>query len=169
MGKRTTLLLLIFSLSFNVAFIGVWIASVFIPQQFLQSSQRNATVPQKSLYQEIGMSEVQWGYIEEGQSEFQDNVESLLTEKKEVRQEIVDLLAKEDVDENEIKAKQEKIFDIEREIQTEVITLFLSEKETLTPAQQKRLFKKLQNEPENLSRGRIEETNKKSQRHKEKR
>ena len=167
MRKRITLLLLIFSLSFNAAFIGVWIASMFIPQKFLQSSQKEKSlsmVSQKSLYQEIGLREDQLKAIEEEQVEFQDNVELLLAEKKEVRREILDLLAKEEVDENAIKAKQEKIFEIEREIQTEVITLFLSEKEMLTPAQQKRLFKKLQKEPEKLSRGRIEKTTTKSQR-----
>ena len=92
------------------------------------------------LHRKIGISREQWRQIEPHLAEFRKATRTICRDLSKKRAEMIDLLAQPQVDSEAIAAKREEILAEQRTMQQLVIDHLLSEKEALTPEQQKTFF-----------------------------
>jgi Spy/CpxP family protein refolding chaperone len=135
--------LIVLSVAFNLAFIGVWAATAVTgsPGRVSQDLDLNAAggiwCP---LHRQLGVSPQQWDQIEPRLQEFRTAAAAICQGVNGKRAEMIGLLAAHEPDRAAIVAKQEEILAGQRSMQDLVIRHLLGEKQVLTPEQQTRLF-----------------------------
>jgi len=148
MWKNARLLLIVLSVAFNAAFVGVW-ASRAVGSRFIcsgpdvsQAGQGGIWCP---LHRKLGTTDAQWREIEPLLAEFRKSAQATCQDVGRKRIEMMDLIASPQPDPDAIRAKQEEIIAGQRRMQELVIAQLLSEKKILTQAQQNDLFKMIRN------------------------
>jgi len=142
MWKKTAPLLVILSVAFNLAFIGVWGAHVIREHAHHGTwfTDRHSDGIWCPLHRQLGASDQQWKQIEPKVSEFRKSSQTVCQEVARKRGEMIDLIAASQPDRQAIAAKQEEILAGQRRMQELVIDQLLAEKQVLTPQQQQELF-----------------------------
>ena len=144
MGKRIRLLLILLSVSLNVAFIGVW-AMRTLPRAFAKpapiscamSDSCNISCP---LHRAIGTTDAQWRTLEPLQRKFRLASRAACDEIRELRTEMVDFLAAATVPRDSVIARQERILALQRRMQELTVDHLLAEKQVLTTVQWEKLL-----------------------------
>ena len=138
MWKKTASLLIVMSVTLNVAFVGFW-AVRFIRANWTGGSCSHSEV-QCPLHQRLGTDREQWQRIEPVVTAFRRESQAVCQDVTRARLELLDLLAAPEPDMQKIAAKQEEILAGQKRMQELVIKHILAEKELLTPEQCKELF-----------------------------
>ena len=135
--------LIVLSLAFNLAFVGVWAAMALTrsPDRLsLQANPGSSSGIWCPLHRQLGVSPEQWRRIEPRLKEFREAAAAICQEVTGKRAELIGLLAVHAPDRAAIAAKQEEILAGQRRMQDLVINYLLAEKHLLTPQQQIQLF-----------------------------
>jgi len=143
MGTRLKTLLILLSVSLNIAVIAAWTT-----RQVQASSSRRADAPMSCerscrdcpLHRQLGTSERQWQRIAPLQAAYLDSSQCLCARVSELRGDLIDLLAADSVDEVALYAKHREILAAQERMQELSVEHILAEKKVLEPAQVKRLF-----------------------------
>jgi Spy/CpxP family protein refolding chaperone len=140
-------LVLIFSIGLNVAFIAVW-AVKSLPERTAQIQPAPATDDEGRmwcpLYRQLGVDSVQWQQIEPRLRLFQAEVAAKRTAIAKLRAQMLEILASESLDSQELQGIQEEILACQGQMQVLVVSHLLAEKQLLTPEQRSKLFKMMQ-------------------------
>lgn len=148
MWKSARLFVVVLSVTLNTAFVAVWLAHAAGSRD--EPAGAGVEFDQAAgvwcpLHRELGVDARQWQEIEPRLKEFQARAGELSQRVDQLRSEVIELVASEDPDLADIRAKQDEILASKRKIQQLVVSYLLTEKETLTVDQQKRLFEMLRN------------------------
>ena len=140
---KTVIVILIFSVALNTAFGAMW-AIHRLPVHLgcvghRGDSRANGCVS-CPLHRELGTSEKQWQEIGPRLMEFKASAQAVCQNTKQLREELIDLIAAPQTDFEAIRAKQDEILAGQRRMQELLISHLLAEKEMLTREQQKTLF-----------------------------
>ena len=147
MLKKTNILLLvlIFSAAMNVTFITMW-AAYGLSARLKCSGQNCANTTNCascSLHDKLGTTEKQWQQIEPNLTKFRADYQKICRQVRQLRQELIDLIAAAQTDQQAIQNKQNEIIAGQRKMQELVVSHLLTEKELLTPNQRKIFFNML--------------------------
>lgn len=139
MGKKIVSLLIVLSVTLNVAFVGFW-AARFLRAKWSVGGPWGDGEVQCPLHRRLGADREQWQRIEPVVTAFRRESQAVCRDVKRTRLEMLDLLAAPEPDMEKIAAKQEEILAGQRRMQGLVIKHILAEKELLTPEQRKEFF-----------------------------
>ncbi|OGV75469.1 MAG: hypothetical protein A3K19_29315 [Lentisphaerae bacterium RIFOXYB12_FULL_65_16] len=139
MWKKLAPLLIVLSVTLNVAVAGFWGARCWRSTCAVSGSCGQAEVG-CPLHRRLGASEEQWRRIEPVVTAFRQESRTVCQEVAQARLELLELLAAPKPDTETIAAKQEEILAGQRRVQELVIKYILREKEILTPEQCRALF-----------------------------
>ena len=141
MWKKIGPLLIILSVSLNIAFIGSWA---------VQAAKERSASPEPCgqigggiscpLQRSLNVTDEQWGRLEPRLTQFRSESEILCQDIQRLRGQLIDLIASPRPDSEAIAAKQGEIQAGQRNMQERVIAHLLAEKQTLTEEQQAKLF-----------------------------
>lgn len=144
MWRKLRTLLVILSVSLNVAILGAWLWQSMSawPGGWPWSTKGVNTdagiwCP---LHRQLGVSEEQWRRIEPRLLRFRIKAQGLRKKMDALRMNMVDLIAAPQVNQEAVEVKREEIHAAQAMMQKLVIGHLIAEKELLTPDQQKRLF-----------------------------
>ena len=143
MWKNAKPLLVILSVGLNVAFVGVWAvraAPGWFADALPSEGDGSGDPVWCPLLRKVGASPEQWRQIEPRLLEFQKAKQKICFEIRRARADMIDLIASPDPDRDAIRAKQELIWAGQREVQNLLVEHLLSQKELLSPDQQKEFF-----------------------------
>jgi len=139
--KKIGPLLIILSVSLNIAFVGAWV---------VQAAKENSIDPAHydqvgagvscPLHRDLEVTDEQWGKLEPRLTKFRSESEAICQDIQRMRGELIDLIATRQPDSEAIAAKQEEILTSQRKMQEHVIAHLLAEKQTLSEEQQAKLF-----------------------------
>ena len=140
---KTVIVILIFSVALNTAFGAMW-AIRRLPAHLGCAGHKGDSHAKSCvscpLHRKLGTSEKQWQEIEPRLMEFKTSAQAVCQKTKQLREELIDLIAAPQTDLEAIRAKQDEILAGQRRMQELLISHLLVEKEMLTPQQQKTLF-----------------------------
>ncbi|MGD8787004.1 MAG: periplasmic heavy metal sensor [Phycisphaerales bacterium] len=143
MWKNMKTAILIFSVALNTMFGTMW-AIHRLPAHFGCAGHKGdssaETCVSCPLHRELGTSEKQWQQIEPCLVEFKRSAQEVCRKNKQLRGELIDLIAAPQTGYDAIRAKQDEILAGQRKMQELLVSHLLTEKEMLTPQQQKILF-----------------------------
>jgi len=143
MWKKIAPLLVILSVSLNIAFVSVWAAHV-VRGHWLGSRRCGDEDGRggvwRPMHRRLNVTAEQWRKIEPRVRQFQQGGQAVCRDISRLRGELVNLIAAAEPDRKAIAAKQEEILAGQRRMQGLVIEHILAEKELLTPDQWKNLF-----------------------------
>jgi hypothetical protein len=149
MWKKMKILIIIFifSVALNTAFAAVW-ATRRLPAHLgcagCKTTPHGKDYVSCSFHRKIGTSGKQWREIEPRLIEFKRSCQPICRKAKQLRMELINLIAAPQTDMEAIRSKQDEILASQRQIQELLISHLLEEKEMLTPQQQKAFFKMIQ-------------------------
>lgn len=138
-------LLFALSIGLNLAFVTMFIL------HSMSASDRDAghscgpvkSSVSSSIHREVGVTDEQWEKIEPLVQEFREKSSIQRRKISILRSQLMELLARPDVDGSAITAKQEEILDGQRQMQRLVIDHWIKEKAILSSEQAKRLIRSL--------------------------
>jgi len=146
MWKKLKPLLILLSITLNIAFVAIWAAHA-VPTHLRDwrgvAHEEGVWCP---LHRQLGVTEAQWGEIEPQLVEFQKSARAQCAQVNRLRGELIDLVAAPEPDRNAIRAKQKEILAGQRRMQELVIEHLLTEKQLLTPEQQEQLFQMMRSQ-----------------------
>jgi Spy/CpxP family protein refolding chaperone len=145
MWKKTAPLLIVLSVSMNIAFIGDWAVHMVQTSRVSCETQNDQMC---LLYRRLNVTDYQWKQIEPRIAEFRSQVQTIRNEIIRLRTEVIDLIAADKLDLQAIKVKQDQIITCKKQMQQLVIEHLLEEKKVLTDKQQKELFELLRQNSE---------------------
>ena len=137
MKKNLKTLVIIFSVVLNIVFIGSYVYNKSGLQIF-KGHRGNNNSP---LYEELNLSEEQLDRCKSIRADFHTflNRQSKVIKGRQL--ELIDLLAKENIDYEAIDTKKKEIQTLQQQMQTKVIDHLLDENRNLTPVQRELFFK----------------------------
>ncbi|MDD5088340.1 MAG: hypothetical protein PHI18_06025 [bacterium] len=143
MRTRVKTLLILLSISLNIAVIAVWTT-----RQVQAGSARRAESSVSCdrncrdcpLHRRLGTSEHQWRRIAPLQAAFLDSSQCQCARVSLLRADLIELLAADSVCEDAVRAKHREILAVQERMQELSLEHILAEKKVLDPAQVKRLF-----------------------------
>ncbi len=142
MWKKISSLLIVLSVTLNVALVGFW-GVHFLRARLAVSGPCGDVEVGCPLHRQLGTNQEQWQRIEVVVTAFRKESQAVCRGVKRARRDLLDLLAVPEPDMQKIAAKQEEILAGQRSMQELVIKHILAEKELLTPNQCKELFELL--------------------------
>jgi len=142
MKPQTKTLLILLSVTLNVAFVVGW--SVRVVRAF---SDATPAAGAASLHQQLDLTPEQWRQIEPLLVEFQKTSSAIMREVEQRRSELLDLLVAPQPDRARIQEKQREIQGGQRQCQDLVVAHILAETEILTPMQRQKYFDLLRQYP----------------------
>jgi Spy/CpxP family protein refolding chaperone len=154
MWKKIVLLLIVLSVTLNVAFVGFWAARLIRSAWMVDGFGGDDEIA-CPLHRRLGTTPEQWERIEPVVTAFRNESQAVCREVTRVRLELLDLLAMPEPDMPKIMAKQDEILAGQRCMQELVIKHILTEKELLTPEQRRKLFDLLRQRSDCAGRGPI--------------
>ena len=139
MWKKVVPVLVVLSVALNIAFVGIWAVHAVrsAPGRNGKESRNGVWCP---LHRLLNVTDEQWREIEPRLVEFQAAAGSVREDVIRYREEMLDLIAAAEPDREALRAKQDEILAGQRRMQELMIEHLISQKETLTPAQQRELF-----------------------------
>jgi len=140
MWKKIWPLLILLSVTLNVAFVVSWAIHALPGRLGCLRGPRQGQGVWCPLHRQLGTSEAQWREIEPRLAEFRKSAGAVCEEVNRARGEMIDLIAAPEPSPEAIRAKQEEILAGQRRMQELVIDHLLSQKKALTPDQQRQLF-----------------------------
>ncbi len=140
MGKKFWPLLVILSVSLNIAFIGAWVVEAARERTASPGSCNPACNGACPLHQSLNVTDEQWAQLKPRLERFQSDSEALCRDIQRLRGELIDLIASPEPDSAAIALKQTQILAGQRKMQEHVINHLLAEKQMLTEEQQARLW-----------------------------
>jgi Spy/CpxP family protein refolding chaperone len=145
MSTRIRTLLVILSVSLNVAFVVAWgmktvVTTAHAARHERQKCNMDSCRVWCPLHRALGTTETQWHTLEPMQRKFQTASQQLADSADVLRSQLADLLAPAVVNPAAVDAKQSEILAVQQKMQTLVVMHLLEEKQLLTPEQQTRLF-----------------------------
>jgi Spy/CpxP family protein refolding chaperone len=138
MWKKIAPLLIVLSVTLNVAFIGVWAVQA-VRAAWVAHGTRDGEV-WCPLHRMLKVTREQWRRTEPRIAEFRRRSEEICADINRHRTELIDLIATDEPDLRAIAAKQEQVREGQQRMQQLVIEQLLAEKQVLTPQQQNELF-----------------------------
>lgn len=143
MLNKTLALLLIFSLAFNVAFLGIWAYQrrerAEAPERQRQHQRgadgRRERGPGDELWEKLGVSPEQKQQLDESHSELRRKTEALRQDARTHREQLYKLLESDLPDEAAVLTEQDAIGSIEQQQRRAVIEQMLEMRKILTPEQ----------------------------------
>lgn len=144
MWKKIAPLLVILSISLNIAFLGGWIVQAAKKQPAnpgpCSQACEGSSCP---LHRDLNITKHQWKQMEPRLAQFRSESEALCRDIQRLRGELIDLIASPEPDSTAIALKQDQILAGQRKMQEQVINHLLAEKQMLTEEQQARLWDKI--------------------------
>ncbi len=138
MWKKVAPLLIVLSIALNIAFVGIWAVHA-VRAHYADSRLRHGKI-WSPLHRRLNVTDEQWREIEPRLADFQKAARDVREDVNRLRLEFLDLIAVAEPDREALRAKQEEILAGQRRMQELVIEHLLSQKNVLTPVQQKYLF-----------------------------
>jgi Spy/CpxP family protein refolding chaperone len=129
-------LLVMLSVALNAAFVAAWLAHATPPADDPPKADDGCA----ALREKLGASDEQWRDIKARQAAFRQSSEAVCREMKQLRGELLDLLAAPRPDREAIRRKQQELLAAQGKMQHLVVEQLLEEKTILKPEQQKTLF-----------------------------
>ncbi|HEY3295303.1 MAG TPA: periplasmic heavy metal sensor [bacterium] len=151
MHSRTRILLIILSVSLNVAFVTAWGMKTLTQTARAARPQKTVCMPDSScriwcpLHRALGTTAEQWRSLEPLQRDFQTASATLGTTADSLRGQLMDLLAEPQVNPVAIEAKEGEIGTVQQRMQRLVVNHLLEEKRVLNATQQTTLFAMMRN------------------------
>ncbi len=141
MWKKIAPLLIILSVSLNIAFISAWVMQA-AKEQPSNSEPRDQACGGSAclLHRNLNVTDEQRRQLEPRLAQFKTESEIFCSDIQRLRGELIDLIASPQADSEAITLKQDQIMAGQRKMQEHVIAHLLAEKQTLTNEQQIRLF-----------------------------
>ncbi len=140
MWKKIGPLLMILSVSVNIAFVGTWVVEAAKERVNGPEPRNQACNGACPLHQSLNVTDEQWAQLEPRLARFQSDSETLCRDIQRLRGELIDLIASPESDSAAIALMQTQILAGQRKMQEHVINHLLAEKQTLTEEQQAKLF-----------------------------
>ena len=140
MKTRAIQIFILFSVSMNLAFAGVWFVRSVQGRETSKKTRAGGGPVWSPLHKRLGTSDEQWKKIDALQIELKREGSDICRGQRRRRIELVDLIAADSPNRTGIRALQDEILTGQEKIQSLVIAHLLKEKELLTPAQRKILF-----------------------------
>ncbi|MFO7956436.1 MAG: periplasmic heavy metal sensor [Candidatus Brocadiia bacterium] len=134
MYNKTLSLILIFSLAFNIAFVGIWAYNRFGEEQ-----PAPAPVPRQT-WEQIGLDREQQRRMEQSWRGLQRELVPLQARLARERDRLLELMAEPDPDEEAIRATQRRMAAVQEEMRRCVMIHMRETRERLTPEQRRRMF-----------------------------
>ncbi len=138
MWKKVVPLLIMLSVAFNIAFVGIWAVHA-VRAHDADSRLRHGKV-WSPLHRQLNVTDDQWLAIEPRLTDFQKAAGDVREDVNRLRLEFLDLIAATEPDREALRAKQDEILAVQRRMQELVIDHLLSQKDVLTPVQQREMF-----------------------------
>ncbi len=139
MWKKVAPLLIVLSVALNMAFVGIWAVHAFRTAHWSNGRLRHNEV-WCPLHRRLNVTDAQWRQIEPRLADFQKAVQGIRENVNRSREELIALIAAAEPDRKALRAKQDEILAGQRRIQELVIEHLLSQRDVLTPIQQRELF-----------------------------
>jgi Spy/CpxP family protein refolding chaperone len=139
MWKKLAPLLIVLSVALNIAFVGIWAVRAGRAAHWGEGKPHHGEV-WCPLHRRLNVTDEQWRQIEPSLVAFQKAAWGVREEINRHRTEFLDLIATAEPDREALRARQEEILDGQRRMQDLVIEHLLSQKNVLTPTQQRELF-----------------------------
>jgi Spy/CpxP family protein refolding chaperone len=146
MRSRIRILLIILSVSLNVAFVAAWGIKTMVQTANAAKQEKSVCSPDSSchiwcpLHRALGTTEAQWKTLEPLQLDFQTISQRLSQRVDSLRAQLATLMAQPVADRASIDSNLEEILGAQRQMQSLVVTHLLDEKRVLTAEQQAKLF-----------------------------
>ncbi len=142
-NMKAVIVILVFSIALNTAFGAMW-AIRRLPAHLGCAGHKAESHADSSvscpLHRELGTSQQQWREIEPRLMEFKTSAQAVCQKTRQLREELIDLIAAPQMDVEAIRTKQDEILAGQRKMQDLLIAHLLAVKEMLTPQQQETLF-----------------------------
>ncbi len=139
MWKKVVPLLIMLSVALNIAFVGIWAVHAVRAAHWSVGKLRPGDV-WCPLHRQLNVTEAQWREIEPRLADFQNAVQEIRENVNRYRTEMLELIVAMEPDREALRAKQGEILAGQRRMQELVIEHLLSQKDVLTPVQQRELF-----------------------------
>ncbi len=139
MWKKIAPLLIVLSIALNIAFVGIWTVRAVRAAHWGDGGLRHGKV-WSPLHRQLNVTDEQWRAIEPQLTDFQKAARGVSEDVNRHRAELLDLIAAAEPDREALHAKQDDILAGQRRMQELVIDHLLSQKDVLTPVQQRELF-----------------------------
>ncbi len=136
MYNKVLSLLLIFSLAFNLAFVGIWVYSLKAEPE----TSRRGVGPERAPWTELGLGADQRKRMGEEWQRLRDEVGELKKELDRQQERLLDLMAAERPDRNAIQDCQQRIGEIQHEMRRLVTDHMMQTGQMLTPEQKQRWY-----------------------------
>jgi Spy/CpxP family protein refolding chaperone len=148
MNSKTKFLLVLLSVTLNVAFVAGWgwrtmhaSPGTIVPPPAAGSSAG------LSLHQQLGLTPEQWRQIEPGLAQFRKETAASFEQMNRQRNELLELLAAPQPDQERLRLKQQEIQATQRQCQERLLAHILAERQVLSPEQQRKYFDLLRQQP----------------------
>lgn len=138
MWKKVVPLFIVLSIALNIAFVGIWAVHA-VRAPWGEGRSRHGEV-WCLLHRRLNVTDEQWREIEPRLDDFQKAARGIREDVNRSRTELLDLIAAAEPDREALRAKQDEILAAQRRMQDLVIEHLLSQKNVLTPTQQRELF-----------------------------
>jgi len=144
MFNKALSLLLIFSLAFNIAFVGIWVyhRTTRRPQRAAllpgQAPGRSPAAVSPPAWAQLNLHAPQQRKMAQDWAEVCRKIEALNAEGRQLREQLLDLLAAEKLDAEAIRACQQRIDQIQEEVRRLVVDHMLKTRDALSPQQRAR-------------------------------
>jgi Spy/CpxP family protein refolding chaperone len=134
MYNKILSLILIFSLAFNIAFVGIWAYNRF------GEEQPTPALAPRPTWEQIGLDREQQRRMEQSWRRLQRELAPLQARLARERDRLLELMAEPDPDEEAIRATQRRMGAVQEEMRRHVMTHMRETRERLTPEQRRRMF-----------------------------
>lgn len=145
MNAKAKTLLVLLSVTLNVAFVAGWGWRAIRPAP--ESSAGSPCASALSLHQHLDLTPEQRRELEPRLEQFRKETAATFTQLNRERNELLELLAAPEPNRELIRAKQQEIQADQRQCQERLIAHILAEKQALSPDQQRKYFDLLRQQP----------------------
>lgn len=159
MFNKALSLLLIFSLAFNIAFVGIWVynrTSRRPPRAGLRAGRApgpaQAAVPPPP-WAQLDLQAPQQNKMSRDWAEVYQKIEALNADGRQLREQLLDLLAAEKLDPEAIRACQQRIDQVQEQVRRLVVEQMLRTRDALTPEQRARWVRMMKAAGQRRGRG----------------
>ncbi|MBI4871545.1 MAG: periplasmic heavy metal sensor [Candidatus Riflebacteria bacterium] len=154
MWRKIAPLLIVLSVTLNVAFVGCQTVHFFHAKWASGGAYGQGAVG-CPLHRQLGTDREQWRRIEPVVTAFRTRAQAVCRDVTRARGELLELLAAPQLDRRMLAAKQDEILAGQRRMQGLVIEHLLAEKRLLTPQQSKELFELLRRRSNRADQGQM--------------
>lgn len=135
MTNKVLALILIFSLAFNIAFVGIWAYG-----QFYAPDRVRPRPPRRAPWERMGLTEPQRRELVERRRQLQGEMSRVRAELEEQRARLFDLLEAEHIDEEAVRDARERMKRAQEKVQQLVFRHMRELRDVLKPEQRRRMM-----------------------------